>query len=136
MLVKKLSGDMPLTGLLEKAQALHYPPGCGKITVHSDPYAFQTMNFGVPLTKRGQDYVVGGTFAINSSKEKVGIEEHVSPGDAYLFFPSLWHGVDTIDPGLKADWNDVRGRWYLAGFTVQPHGVTNRLTALGAELDL
>ena len=63
-------------------------------------------------------------------------EEATTPTKHVLsFYPSLWHGMDTIDPKIIPDWKIINGRWFIGCFTVQPHNVKGRATALGFNKD-
>ena len=92
---------------------------------------FQKNNIGIPLSSSNEDYSQGGLYFLSSKREKTSIEKKLEMGDVVLFYPSLFHGMDTIDPLQKSDWDSINGRWFIGCFTVQPHSIKNRETASG-----
>ena len=50
------------------------------------------------MSKRGIDYKDGGFFFKLSKNKKINIENKIDEGDAVIFYGSIAHGVDVIDP--------------------------------------
>lgn len=122
--------NTPSDYYIDKIQVIHYPTGVGGISVHSDPYSRQKTICGIELTEYGKDYQSGGYFILNSKKEKVLLSPQIECGSSTLVFPSLFHGVETIDRGKPTNWDSINGRWFFTGFTIDSHLVENREKAL------
>ena len=71
-----------------------------------------------------------GGFYFNKSKtKKINLENRIDEGDAVIFYGSLVHGVETIDPGKKLSWKNDNGRWFLGMFVNDSDHVKNRITS-------
>ena len=79
------------------------------------------------MSKRGVDYKSGG-FYFNKSKKRINLENKIEEGDAVIFYGSLIHGVEPIDPNEKLSWNSTKGRWFL-GMFVNDSDHENRKTS-------
>lgn len=124
------SKNIPSDHSIDKIQIIHYPSGIGGISAHTDPFSRQKAIFGAMMTEPGKDYKDGGFFVLDRSKNKVNLEEHIALGSAVFLFPSLFHGVETIDKAKKPDWSKIDGRWFITSFTIDSHCVEKRETAL------
>lgn len=91
----------------------HYPRGGGYIAEHLDPIEKQKVIVNVCLSTKGADFTDGGVFFRDGDGNKVPVDPQMSPGDAFLFFPAVSHGVDPIDPGEELDWTKPDGRWMM-----------------------
>ena len=65
----------------------------------------------------------------NKNNKKINIENRLEVGDAVIFYGSLIHGVDSVDPQKKLIWNSNEGRWFLGMFVNDSDHVKNRITA-------
>ena len=61
------------------------------------------------------------------------MEDYLDIGDMVMFYPTLKHGVMTIDPDLSSDWSSPQGRWLLAFNSPQSNYKTQRETSIAAE---
>ena len=57
------------------------------------------------------------------------IEKNLDEGDAVIFYGSIAHGVDKVDPDEKLIWNSNKGRWSIGMFVNDSDLVKNRITA-------
>ena len=56
------------------------------------------------------------------------IEDNMNIGDMYFTFPSVLHGVDTIDPEKEVNWNSIEGRWILGLYSMNSNHIIDRHT--------
>ena len=103
--------NIPSKGIIDRIQIAHYPSGIGGLELHSDPYLYQKFAISIVMSKRGEDYKTGGAYILNSNNEKIDIEDNLDIGDIYIVYPTVYHGVKTIDEGDKVDWDCFNGRW-------------------------
>jgi hypothetical protein len=89
----------------------HYPRGGGYMQEHIDPDIKQKVVINVVLGKHGTDFKSGGLFYRNENNKKMYVDACLNPGDAFVFFPKISHGIDPIDPEIKIDWEKNDGRW-------------------------
>jgi len=81
------------------------------------------------MSKKGVDYKEGGFYFNKSQTKKINLENRIDEGDAVIFYGSLVHGVETIDPGKKLSWASDNGRWFLGMFVNDSDHVKNRITS-------
>ena len=105
--------NIPSTGVVDRLQIAQYASGVGELELHSDPYLNQKVGISVIMSKRGEDYKIGGTYILNSNKEKIDIENDLDVGDIYFAYPTVLHGVEVIDKGQEVNWNSLNGRWWM-----------------------
>ena len=46
-----------------------------------------------------------------------------------IFYGSIAHGVDKVDPNEKLIWNSNKGRWFIGMFVNDSDHIKNRITA-------
>ena len=63
------------------------------------------------------------------SPEKINIEKRLQEGDAVIFYGSIAHGVEKVDPKEKLSWKSNKGRWFIGMFVNDSDHVKNRMTA-------
>ena len=69
-------------------------------------------------------------FILNLQKQKkINIEKRLELGDAVIFYGSIAHGVEKVDPQEKLSWKSNKGRWFIGMFVNDSDHVHNRLTA-------
>ena len=61
------------------------------------------------MGKIGEDFKKGGFYFKYSKNKKINIENRLNIGDAVIFYGSLVHGVDAVDPDEKLIWNSNKG---------------------------
>jgi hypothetical protein len=125
--------NLPSEGVVDRIQISQYPTGVGELELHSDPYLYQKMSIVGILSKRGVDYETGGAYILNSNKEKIDVEKDLDIGDIYLVYPTVYHGVETIDKGSEVDWSSFRGRWFMGLYSNASDVQKNRHTSYGLE---
>ncbi len=106
-----LGADDPSTFTV--AQVVHYPRGGGFLARHFDHDDGLYCVIIVALSLPGRDFERGGLF-VEPGGTRLDVDAMLSPGDACLFRPELYHGVDPVDAaGAGPDFGDARGRWVL-----------------------
>ena len=81
------------------------------------------------MSKRGIDYKSGGFYFKKSENKIINLEDKIDEGDAVIFYGSLAHGVEIIDPDKKLSWTSNEGRWFLGMFVNDSDHVKNRITS-------
>jgi hypothetical protein len=125
---KKYDNNRPSDGQIDRLQIVRYPSGGGQLRDHVDSRKNQRVVSGVVMSKRGVDYKSGGFF-FKKNKKNINLENKIDQGDAVIFYGSLIHGVEAIDPGEKLSWKSNRGRWFLGMFVNDSDHVKNRVTS-------
>jgi len=127
--------NTPKDGIVDRAQIAHYPPGLGKIPLHTDPYHNQKAILGVYLSKYGEDFEDGGIYFLDNKDKKVLLEPEIEIGDAVIAYPTVLHGVSTIDKHKKLNWfENPKGRWFLGLYTNDSNENKNRITSHRAQV--
>ena len=49
-----------------------------------------------------------------SQNKRINLESRIDEGDAVIFYGSLVHGVEAIDPDKALSWKSNKGRWFWA----------------------
>lgn len=140
-IIKFLSGydfnqyekNTPKDGVTDRLQIVHYPSGAGKIETHSDPYKIQRLIISCFMSKRGKDYQSGGVYYIGQNNQKIDVENALEIGDMQIYYPTILHGVTTIDEGTTIDWNNPAGRWWFGPFSNATDHVAGRHTGHGVK---
>ncbi|MBT6718715.1 MAG: hypothetical protein HOB18_13925 [Nitrospina sp.] len=125
--------NLPSTGVVDRLQIAQYPSGVGELELHSDPYLNQKIAISGIMSKRGMDYKTGGAYILNSNKEKIDVEDDMDIGDIYLVYPTVFHGVETIDRGSEVDWSSFSGRWFMGLYSNASDCYAKRHTCYGVE---
>ena len=81
------------------------------------------------MSKIGKDFSTGGFYFKKKNKKKYNIENKLDIGDAVIFYGSIVHGVDKVDPKSKLNWKNNNGRWFIGMFVNDSDHVRNRAVA-------
>jgi hypothetical protein len=125
--------NIPSDGVIDRLQIVNYLSGIGELEVHSDPYLYQKIAICGVMSKRGKDYFSGGAYALNEDRERVDLEDSLDVGDIYFLYPTVFHGVETIDKDKEADWNSISGRWFMGLYSNVSDAQERRHTCYGVE---
>ncbi len=125
----KFEKNIPSDGQIDRLQIVRYPAGGGELRDHVDPRKNQRVVSGIIMSKLGEDFQKGGFYFKSSKLKKLNIEKHLDEGDAVIFYGSIAHGVDKVDPNEKLIWNSDKGRWFIGMFVNDSDHVLNRITA-------
>ncbi len=98
--------------IIERLQFSRYPP-TGFIEPHIDANTLMRLVISGYLSTRGIDYDKGGFYFVDDKDNKYDVEENIQAGDIGLFYASIRHGLETIDPDKKPDINKKDGRWWF-----------------------
>lgn len=138
--IKKLMGyepnifekNTPKDGPIDRIQVVRYPSKYGFLEPHSDPYKYQKFFISGYMSKKGEDFVDGGFYALNSNDEIVDVEKSIDVGDLGIGFATIVHGVAPANRKKEPDWNDQNdGRWFYSLYTNESDEVKNRHTGHG-----
>ena len=125
--------NTPSTGVIDRLQIAKYPSGVGELEVHSDPYLYQKVALAGIMSKIGEDFETGGAYALAKDKERINFEDALDIGDIYILYPTVLHGIETIDEGSKVDWDSMKGRWFMGLYSNASDQYANRHTVYGVE---
>ena len=132
--VDQYKNNLPEDKIIDRIQVLHYPMNSGEISCHCDKARWQKTNIGFNLTQIGKDYESGGAYFLDHNESEVHMEPQIEVGDAPIFLPSIFHGVQTPKSDkVIADWNASQGRWLLLAQTVQSQCLENREKSVSLE---
>ena len=125
----KFEKNIPSDGQVDRLQIVRYPAGGGELRDHVDPRKNQRVVSGIIMDKIGKDFNKGGFYFKFSKTKKINIEKRLKLGDAVIFYGSIAHGVEKVDPQEKLSWKSNKGRWFIGMFVNDSDHVHNRLTA-------
>ena len=91
------------------------------------------MAISIIMGKKGEDFETGGAYVVAKNKERINLESAFSIGDIYILFPTVLHGVETIDKGSEIDWNSMKGRWFMGFYSNASDEYARRHTVYGVE---
>ena len=98
--------------VIERLQIARYPP-TGFIETHVDANTLLRLVISGYLTTKGIHYENGGFYLVDENDKKFDIEDQIQAGDIGLFYASVRHGLDMIDPDGIADIKKKDGRWWF-----------------------
>ena len=135
--VKSLAGNgknqfeknIPSDKQVDRLQIVRYPAGGGELKDHVDPRKNQRIVSGIIMSKIGEDFLKGGFYFKSSKTKKTNIEKRLELGDAVIFYGSIAHGVEKVDPQEKLSWKSNKGRWFIGMFVNDSDHVYKRQTA-------
>ena len=125
----KFERNIPSDGQIDRLQIVRYPAGGGELRDHVDPRKNQRVVSGIIMSKLGKDFQKGGFYFKSSKKKRINIEKKLEEGDAVIFYGSIAHGVEKVDPKEKLSWRSNKGRWFIGMFVNDSDHVKNRITA-------
>lgn len=126
---RRYENNIPSDGQIDRLQIVRYPSGGGELKEHVDSRKNQRIVSGIVMSKRGEDYKKGGFYFKSSKGKNINLEDRIDEGDAVIFYGSLTHGVEEIDPHKKLSWKSKEGRWFLGMFVNDSDHVKNRITS-------
>jgi hypothetical protein len=121
--------NIPSDNQIDRLQIVNYPHGGGQLRDHEDPRKNQRIVSGLIMSKIGEDFENGGFYFRDSNNEKLNLEYQLEIGDSVMFYGSITHGVEPVDPDKKIDWGSYEGRWFIGMFVNDSDHVSNRITA-------
>ncbi len=121
--------NIPSENQIDRLQIVNYPNGGGELRDHVDPRKNQRIVSGLIMSKKGEDFKTGGFYFRDKFNKRKNIEDKLEIGDSVLFYGSVVHGVEPVDPKNKLDWKSYNGRWFVGMFVNDSDHVENRITA-------
>tara|TARA_B100000900_G_scaffold407262_1_gene419652 strand:+ start:663 stop:1541 length:879 start_codon:yes stop_codon:yes gene_type:complete len=126
---KSFEKNIPSDGQIDRLQVVRYPAGGGQLRDHVDPRKNQRVVTGLIMGKIGKDFTKGGFYFKSSKNKNINIENRLDVGDAVIFYGSIAHGVQPVDPHEKLIWKSNKGRWFVGMFVNDSDHIKNRITA-------
>ena len=108
----EFKNNTPKDLVIERLQIARYPP-TGFIETHVDANTLLRLVISGYLTTKGIHYEKGGFYLVDKDDKKFDIEDQIQAGDIGLFYASVRHGLDMIDPDGIADIKKKDGRWWF-----------------------
>ena len=108
----EFKNNTPRDLVIERLQIARYPP-TGFIETHVDANTLLRLVISGYLTTKGIHYENGGFYLVDENDKKFDIEDQRQAGDIGLFYASVRHGLDMIDPDGIADIKKKDGRWWF-----------------------
>ena len=127
--MNKFENKIPSDGQVDRLQIVRYPAGGGQLRDHVDPRKNQRVVSGIIMSEIGKDFKKGGFYFKKSKIKKINIEKKLNEGDAVIFYGSIAHGVEKVDPQEKLVWQSNKGRWFVGMFVNDSDHLKNRITA-------
>lgn len=127
--MNKFENNIPSDGQVDRLQIVRYPAGGGQLRDHVDPRKNQRVVSGIIMSEIGKDFKKGGFYFKKSKIKKINIEKKLNEGDAVIFYGSIAHGVEKVDPQEKLVWQSNKGRWFVGMFVNDSDHLKNRITA-------
>ena len=121
--------NIPSDKQIDRLQIVRYPAGGGELRDHVDPRKNQRIVSGIIMSKIGEDFIKGGFYFKSAKNKRTNIEKRLELGDSVIFYGSIAHGVEKVDPREKLSWKSNKGRWFIGMFVNDSNHVSNRLTA-------
>lgn len=125
--------NLPRDNFVDRMQVIRYPPGGGRLSTHKDPTASIKVNIGVYLTSFGEQYKQGGFYVLDSDGKRRILDPEIKAGDILLWYPTVAHGVEPVDPDLPLDWAANDGRWFISLVSVESNHVKDRHPAVPVD---
>ena len=116
--------------VVDRFQIVHYPAGAGWLETHNDPWHNQRVIISGFLSKRGKDYFKGGFYYYKKGKSIIDCDKEIEIGDMLIGYATILHGVSTIDPEQKINYNSPRGRWFLGLYSNDTDTIKKRRTTI------
>ena len=121
--------NIPSQGQVDRLQIINYPRGGGELREHEDPRKNQRIVSGLIMSKLGEDFETGGFYFRTAEGEKINVEEKLNIGDSVMFYGSIRHGVEPVEPEHELNWDLNVGRWFIGMFVNDSDHVRDRVTA-------
>ena len=124
--------NTPKDGVIDRIQVVQYPSKFGFLEPHSDPYKYQKFFISGYMSKKGEDFLDGGFYAIGQNDEVIDVEKNIDVGDLGIGFATIIHGVAPANRNKNPDWKDVKdGRWFYSMYSNESDEVKDRHTGYG-----
>jgi hypothetical protein len=127
--MNQYENNIPSDNQIDRLQIVNYPHGGGELRDHEDPRKNQRIVSGLIMSKIGEDFQHGGFYFRDCNNEKFNLEQQLEIGDSVMFYGSIIHGVEPVDPNKNIDWGSYEGRWFIGMFVNDSDHVANRTTA-------
>lgn len=126
----------PSKGIVDRIQVVKYPPLSGYIEPHQHDTSHQRIIISIYMSKKGLDYMEGGTYFYkknNKSDTEIEVENNIDVGDVGIFYGSLKHSVKAVKvDGINQEANKL-GRWWCGLYSPESNHVENRKTSRPAD---
>lgn len=102
--------NTPKDGVIDRIQVVNYPENKGYIAPHQHNPKHQRVLISLYMSEIKKNFNNGGTY-FYKKKKKINIEKKIKCGDLGLFYATMIHGVDKVQPIKGKRKND--GRWWI-----------------------
>jgi hypothetical protein len=127
--MNQYENNIPSDNQIDRLQIVNYPHGGGELRDHEDPRKNQRIVSGLIMSKIGEDFQKGGFYFRDEENKKLNLEDRLEIGDSVMFYGSIIHGVEPVDPDKNLDWGSYDGRWFIGMFVNDSDHVVDRITA-------
>ena len=127
--MRQFEKNKPSDGQIDRLQIVNYPKGGGELRDHVDPRKNQRVVSGLIMSKIGEDFKTGGFYFRDKKNKKINIENQLEIGDSVIFYGSIVHGVEPVEPNNKLNWNSYESRWFIGMFVNDSNHIKDRITA-------
>ena len=127
--MNQYENNIPSDNQIDRLQIVNYPHGGGELRDHEDPRKNQRIVSGLIMSKIGHDFQKGGFYFRGEGNKKLNLEDRLEIGDSVMFYGSIIHGVEPVDPDKNLDWGSHDGRWFIGMFVNDSDHVVDRITA-------
>ena len=128
--VNEYENNLPKDPVVDRFQIVHYPAGAGWLETHNDPYHNQRVIISGFLSERGRDFSKGGVYFYKKDKTIIDCEKEVETGDMLIGYATILHGVSVVDPHIKLDYQNPRGRWFMGLYSNDTDTIKKRKTTI------
>ena len=128
--VNEYENNLPKDPVVDRFQIVHYPAGAGWLETHNDPYHNQRVIISGFLSERGKDFSKGGFYCYKKNKTIIDCEKEVETGDMLIGYATILHGVSVVDPHIKLDYHNPRGRWFMGLYSNDTDTIKKRKTTI------
>ncbi len=128
--VNEYENNLPKDPVVDRFQIVHYPAGAGWLETHNDPYHNQRVIISGFLSERGRDFSKGGFYCYKKDKTIIDCEKEVETGDMLIGYATILHGVSVVDPHIKLDYHNPRGRWFMGLYSNDTDTIKKRKTTI------
>lgn len=137
--IKKIGGlnfdeyvkNTPKDKIVDRVQVVRYPDKTGFIEPHQHSPKNQRLIISIYMSKKGKDYLSGGTFFYKKNK-KIEVEKNIDIGDCGIFYATLKHSVKPVQLSkikLSAKEEKIKGRWWIGLYSPESNHKKKRNTS-------
>ena len=128
--VDEYENNLPEDSVVDRFQIVHYPAGAGWLETHNDPFHNQRVIISGFLSERGRDFSKGGFYCYKKDMSIIDCEKEIETGDMLIGYATVLHGVSVVDPHIKLDYHNPRGRWFMGLYSNDTDTIKKRKSTI------